>query len=92
MKETRIIVTISGQDNVGIVARFTRVLANHSVNIEDIRQSIMQGQFIMFLMGDIAKSPSSFHEIKQSLLEVGKELGMEVWVQRKTIFDKMHTI
>ena len=52
----------------------------------------MQDYFVMFLMGDISQSNSNFQEIKQALLKTGEEIGMEVWVQKKAIFDKMHTI
>ncbi|MDD3149439.1 MAG: ACT domain-containing protein [Candidatus Gastranaerophilales bacterium] len=92
MEKTRLIVTISGNDKVGIVAAFAKVLAEMNVNIEDIRQSVMKDNFVMFLMGDISKCQKSFQEIKNALITQGEELGMEVWVQRKQIFDKMHTI
>jgi len=92
MEEQKIIVTLSGCDNVGIVAELTAALAKYNVNIEDIKQTIMQDYFVMFLLGDISKSKYSFKEIKEGLLEVGEKLGMELWVQKKQIFDKMHTI
>ena len=92
MDENKIIVTISGKDGVGIVAEIAAVLAKNEVNIEDIRQTIMQGCFMMFLLADISKSKYSFKEIKDSLLQAGAKLGMEIWVQKKEIFDKMHTI
>ncbi len=92
MDENKIIVTISGKDGVGIVAEIASVLAKYGVNIEDIRQTIMQGCFMMFLLADISKSNNSFKEIKDALTESGKKLGMEIWVQKKEIFDKMHTI
>ena len=92
MSEDKIIVTISGKDGIGIVAEVSSVLAKYEVNIEDIRQTIMQGCFMMFLLADISKSKYSFKEIKEALSETGKKLGMEVWVQKKEIFDKMHTI
>ena len=91
-EDNKIIVTISGKDGVGIVAGISTILAKYEVNIEDIRQTIMQGCFMMFLLGDISKSKYSFKEIKEALSETGKKLGMEVWVQKKEIFDKMHTI
>ena len=31
-------------------------------------------------------------ELKDSITESGKNLGMEIWIQKKEIFDKMHTI
>jgi len=92
MEDQKIIVTISGKDQVGIVMHFTTVLAKYNVNIEDIKQTLMQGQFVMFLFGDISKSKNTFKEIKQALLDKGEEMGMEIWIQKKEIFDKMHTV
>ena len=46
----------------------------------------------MFLLGNIGNSKFSFKEIKDQLTEIGQELGMEIWVQRKDIFDKMHNV
>ena len=89
---SKIFVTVSGIDKVGIVAKVTTVLAQYEVNIEDIRQTIMQGCFMMFLLADISKSKYSFKEIKEALNASGQKLGMEIWVQKKEIFDKMHTI
>lgn len=92
MSEYQIIVTVSGIDKVGIVAKVTAVLAQYQVNIEDIKQTLMQGHFVMFLLGNIEKSQYSFFEIKDALLNEGKKLGMEIWVQRKEIIDNMHNI
>ncbi len=92
MDGQKIIVTISGQDQVGIVMKFTTVLTEFNVNIEDIKQTLMQGQFVMFLLGDISNSTSTFKELKQALLDKANELGMEIWIQKKEIFDKMHNI
>lgn len=92
MKENKIIITLSGIDKIGIVAKLTTVLAKYKVNIEDIKQTIMQDYFVMFLLGDIQNSDYSFKEIKEALLKVGEELQMEIWVQKKQIFDKMHNI
>lgn len=92
MSEYQIIVTVSGIDKVGIVAKVTTVLAQYQVNIEDIKQTLMQGHFVMFLLGNIEKSQYSFSEIKDALLNEGKKLGMEIWVQRKEIIDNMHNI
>lgn len=92
MEDQKIIVTVSGLDKIGIVSEMTSVLAKYCVNIEDIKQTLMQGHFVMFLLGDISTSTYSFKEIKEALLEAGEKLEMEVWVQRRAIFDKMHTV
>lgn len=92
MSDTQIIVTVQGVDKVGIVAKITTILAEYEVNIEDIKQTLMQGHFVMFLLGNIEHSKFSFKEIKDSLVKIGEELGMEIWVQRKEIVDNMHII
>ncbi len=92
MSKDKILITISGLDKVGIVAGISQSLAKLGVNIEDIKQTIMQDHFVMMMLCDISKSQNSFKTIKEELIESGETLGMEVWVQRKEIFDKMHTI
>lgn len=88
----KILITISGLDKVGIVAKISATLAKLQVNIEDIKQTIMQENFVMMMLCDISSTENSFKTIKEELIKSGEELGMEVWVQRKEIFDKMHTI
>ena len=88
----QIIVTVSGVDNIGIVAKVTATLAEYSTNIEDIKQTLMQGHFVMFMLCDIEKSTYSFKEIKEALVKCGEQMGMEIWVQKKEIVDNMHKI
>ena len=89
---SQIIITVQGVDKTGIVAAVAAVLAEYKVNIEDIKQTLMQGHFVMFMLCDISKSDNSFIEIKNALTQTGEKLGMEIWVQRKEIFDNMHNI
>ena len=92
MDENKIIVTVSGADKVGIVAGITATLAKVKVNIEDIKQTLMQGHFVMFMLCDTSESELKFKEIKNALIEEGNRLEVEIWVQKKGIFEKMHTI
>ena len=92
MDDFKIIITVSGSDQVGIVSSVSTVLANHKVNIEDIKQTLMQGHFVMFMLCDIEKSDLSFKELKNVLIEEGNKLQVEIWVQKKGIFEKMHTV
>lgn len=92
MKDSKIIVTIFGADKIGIVSAIAQVMEKYEVNIEDISQTTMQEYFVMFMMCDIAKANAAFQDIKNSILEEAEKLKMEVWVQKKEIFDKMHSI
>ena len=88
----KIFITVFGSDKVGIVAEVTSILAKYEVNIEDIKQTIIQDHFVMFMLCDIEKSTYSFKEIKEAITNSGAQMGMEVWVQKKEIFDNMHKI
>lgn len=90
--ENQIIITVTGKGKVGIVSAVSACLSEHSVNIEDIKQTIMQDNFVMIMLCDIEKMSVSFKEFKDDLVKLGEELKMEIWVQKKEIFDKMHTI
>ena len=92
MDENKIIITVSGSDKVGIVAGIASVLSKHKVNIEDIKQTLMQGHFVMFMLCDIENAKLNFKELKNVLIETGNTLEVEIWVQKKGIFEKMHTI
>ncbi len=88
----KIIITVSGSDKVGIVAKVANILADCEVNIEDIKQTLMQGHFVMFMLCSIANSNKSFKEFQTLLKDECSKMGMEVWVQRKEIFDCMHNV
>lgn len=92
MDDYKIIITVSGTDKVGIVASVSTVLSRYKVNIEDIKQTLMQGHFVMFMLCDIQNAELNFKELKNILIEEGNKLEVEIWVQKKGIFEKMHTV
>ena len=92
MDDYKIIITVSGTDKVGIVSDVSTLLAKYQVNIEDIKQTLMQGHFVMFMLCDIKNSTVNFKELKNLLIEEGNRLELEIWVQKKGIFEKMHTV
>lgn len=92
MDDFKVIITVSGTDKVGIVSGISSVLAKYKVNIEDIKQTLMQGHFVMFMLCDIQKADLNFKELKNVLIEEGNRLEVEIWIQKKGIFEKMHTV
>ena len=92
MDDYKIIITVSGSDKVGIVSGISTVLAKYKINIEDIKQTLMQGHFVMFMLCDIEHAGVNFKELKNILVEEGNKLEVEIWVQKKGIFEKMHTV
>ena len=88
----RTIITAVGKDTVGIIAKVCTYLAENSINILDISQTIVQEYFNMMMIVDMGKMTKSFEEVADELANVGKELGVQVKCQREEIFNMMHRI
>lgn len=86
------ILTVIGRDKVGIVAGVSNELLRLNINILDVNQTIMDKYFTMIMMLDLKDANSSFDEIKNVLVSKGKELGVQVKIQREEIFNSMHTL
>jgi ACT domain-containing protein len=91
-KTERIIITVLGIDQIGIMAMISTALAEQDVNILDISQTILQGFFTMVMVADIAASPMDVGELKKMLQDKGKSLNLEITVQHEDIFQFMHRI
>ena len=86
------IVTVIGQDKVGIIAAVCTLLAENNVNILDISQTILQGSFTMVMAVDVGASAQPIAELSALLDELGKKVGISIRIQREEIFDAMHRI
>ena len=90
MKKT--IITVTGRDTVGIIARVCNYLAEQKVNIEDISQTIIQGYFHMMMIADTSGSPKGTGELAEDLTKIGEEIGVMIHCQHEDIFNMMHRV
>lgn len=88
----RIIITVVGKDQVGIIAKVTTMLYQKNVNILDINQTIVSGFFNMMVIADMSASAEKFDEISDDLKKLGEDLGLRIQTQREAIFTAMHRI
>jgi ACT domain-containing protein len=86
------VLTIIGQDKVGIIARVSNVLAECNINILDINQTVMREYFTMIMLTDLTDVNVSFADVQNKLEAVEKDLGMNIRIQREDIFTKMHEV
>lgn len=86
------IVTVIGKDKPGIIAKVSAALAENTVNIEDISQTIMQGNFTMIMQCGLENAKLKISDLKEILLEVGAQIGVSIHVQHEDIFNAMHKI
>ncbi len=90
MKKT--IITVVGQDTVGIIAKVCTYLAGNKINILDISQTIIDGYFNMMMIVDAGQSSKSTSELVEELAQIGDEIGVSIRCQHEDIFNKMHRI
>ena len=86
------IVTVIGKDKPGIIAKVSTVLAENKVNIEDISQTIMQGNFTMIMQCGLENAKLKISDLKEILIKVGEQIGVSIHVQHEDIFNAMHKI
>lgn len=89
---TPAILSVLGEDRVGIVAAISRVLADSHANIEDIRQSIIGGIFSMTMLVSVDEESTSFEELQARLDTIAEEVGLQITLQREDVFRYMHRI
>ena len=88
----RAVVTVIGRDKKGIIARVSNYLAEVSVNIEDISQTILQDYFVMIMLVDLSKSKMKIAEMSAQLDVIAKEIGASIKIQHEDVFNTMHKI
>lgn len=77
-----IAVTVYGKDRRGIIYAISNALAEMNVNIVDIEQRVLHGIFLMYVIADCSKTDLSFGEIRDRLIEVGGNVGVNVHVSK----------
>lgn len=88
----RAVVTVTGKDRKGIIAKVSAFLAEKGANIEDISQTIMGEYFAMIMIVDVSEATKSLAELAQECQEMGKQIGMAIYMQHEDIFNAMHNI
>jgi ACT domain-containing protein len=86
------IVTVTGADRVGIVARLATVMAKANVNIVDINQKIMEDYFVMTMAVDLGRASVDMGQIRKRLDQVGKQMALKITIQDEIIFKEMHRV
>lgn len=86
------IITVVGQDTVGIIAKVCTYLSDHDINVLDISQTIIDGFFNMMMIVDYSNSTADFADVVNDLDKLGDEIGVRIRCQREEIFTRMHRV
>ncbi|PRR82545.1 ACT domain-containing protein [Clostridium vincentii] len=86
------ILTVIGKDQVGIIAGVSAELQKLNINILNVTQTIMDEYFTMIMLLDQSNANANIEDIKNALSAKGKELKVDVKIQREEIFNTMHSL
>ncbi len=86
------IVTVTGVDKVGIIAKLATCMAKDNINIVDVNQKIMEDYFVMTMAADMANATVGMDKVKKNLDKIAKEMKLSISIQDENIFKAMHRI
>ena len=86
------ILTVIGKDKPGIIAKVSGLLAQNSVNIEDISQTIIQSTFTMIMLVNLSGASILMKELSEELKVLGSEIGVNIHLQHEGVFNAMHKV
>ena len=86
------IITVVGSDQKGIIARVSAILAENNINIADISQTILSGNFVMMMMVDLEESKISIDELRSKMEELGSQMDVNISIMNEKVFSAMHRI
>ena len=86
------IITVVGSDKLGIIAQVSTLLSEHKINIADITQTILSGNFVMMMMVSLDGADISIDELRQILHGTSEKLHVEINVMAEKVFSSMNRI
>ena len=86
------IVTVTGKDRVGIIAKLAVTMSKANINILDLNQKVMEDYFVMTMAVDAAKATVDMATIKKQLDKIGRQMKLVITIQNQNIFKAMHRV
>ena len=86
------IITVVGSDKVGIIAKVSQFLSEHKINIADITQTILSGNFVMMMMVELTNADIDIETLRNSMNNLAEEMGVEINITNEKVFSAMHRV
>jgi ACT domain-containing protein len=86
------IITVVGSDKVGIIAKVSAFLADRNINILDISQTVLSGNFVMMMVVDLSSSAKALEDVKKELSVMGESFGVSISLMHEKVFFVFHRI
>ncbi len=86
------IITVVGSDKVGIIAKVSQYLCEHKINIADITQTILSGNFVMMMMVELDSADVTIDVLRNDMNKKAEEMGVEINIMSEKVFSAMHRV
>ena len=86
------VITVTGRDSVGIIAKVSTLCSEYNANIVDITQSVMSDYFAMIMLVEIDSLKIGFFRFCGSTGEVRRRTRSIISAVHEDIFNTMHHI
>jgi len=86
------VITVTGKDTMGIIAKVSTKCSDFGGNIIDISQSVMRDYFAMMMLVEIDNLTVPFADFVDIMTKLGKDDGLEIHTMHEDIFNTMHKI
>ena len=86
------VVTVTGKDSIGIIAKVSALCTEYDANIVDISQTVMQEYFAMIMLVDLEKMESPFGNFAEALEALADRSGLKIHAMHEDVFQSMHRI
>ena len=86
------IITVVGSDKVGIIAKVSTYLSEHKINILDITQTILSGNFVMMMMVELKDADIAIDELRTQMEKTATDMGVHINIMSEKVFSAMHRV
>lgn len=86
------IITVTGKDSMGIIAKVSALCTEHGANIVDISQTVMEEYFAMIMLVNLEQMHAKFDSFSDALDHLAEENGLKIHAMHEDVFNSMHRI
>ncbi|MFO0621518.1 MAG: ACT domain-containing protein [Polyangia bacterium] len=88
----KVVITATGRNQKGVVAKLTAILAELGGDILDISQTLVGDYFTMLVIVDIAEMQVDFAQLKTALQQASASMGFHVMLMHEDLVRSLHRV
>ena len=86
------VITVTGKDMVGILAKVAGECAKVNANVIEVNQTVLQDMFAMIMLIDISNITCKLGDFGETMDVVGSQMDLKIHVMHEDLFNSMHRV